>query len=394
MAFLTVKQAAEKWGLKVRRVQDLCRKGMVPGVAQWGRCWMIPADADKPREGRTGTNAHTPFTPPYVPYILMLDSMSIPSGQADATVDSIADDQGKAQAMADLAYLRGNFSLAIERFHRTHWQDKTRIACLSIAQAAAISIGSYPLYTLVMQGLDEIADRYCDSTQVNALLKTSALIGRISMYCPPDELDLTLFRELPVQDKSFGLYLYIKYLHFNKKDDQICGIAEAFLMNSRTGHYTVTEIYIRVMFVVALLRLGKTEEAKHVLVETMGLALPDGLITPFAEILPMLGGMMEFCLEQNFPEWYTAIVNQCKVTQRHWLTLHNTFAKQQITTLLSLREYEVATMISDGKTNAEVAMHLHYSVSNVKKLVRIIFQKLLITRRGQVKAYVIAAKDV
>lgn len=164
-------------------------------------------------------------------------------------------------------------------------------------------------------------------------------------------------------------------------------------MNTQPGYFTATEIYIRLMYLTALLRLGRTEESKQKLFETMALALPDGLITPFAESLPMLGGMMELCLEQKFPEWYKAIVDQCRVTQRHWLTVHNRFARQQITTVLTLREYEVATMIGDGKTNAEIAAHLHYSISNVKKLVRSIFQKLLITRRGQVRAFVIAEKD-
>ena len=50
--YLTVKQAAEKWGISDRRVRILCAEGKVSGVIREGRCWMIPADARKPVDGR------------------------------------------------------------------------------------------------------------------------------------------------------------------------------------------------------------------------------------------------------------------------------------------------------------------------------------------------------
>ena len=50
--FMTVKQAAEKWGLSDRRVRILCAEGKIPGAFQEGRGWKIPADAVKPADGR------------------------------------------------------------------------------------------------------------------------------------------------------------------------------------------------------------------------------------------------------------------------------------------------------------------------------------------------------
>ena len=50
--FMTVKQAAEKWGLSDRRVRILCAEGKIPGAFQEGRSWKIPMDAIKPTDGR------------------------------------------------------------------------------------------------------------------------------------------------------------------------------------------------------------------------------------------------------------------------------------------------------------------------------------------------------
>ena len=50
--FMTVKQAAEKWGLSDRRVRILCAEGKIPGAFHEGRGWKIPMDAVKPADGR------------------------------------------------------------------------------------------------------------------------------------------------------------------------------------------------------------------------------------------------------------------------------------------------------------------------------------------------------
>lgn len=50
--FMTVKQAAQKWGISDRRVRILCADGKIPGAYQEGRSWNIPVDAVKPKDGR------------------------------------------------------------------------------------------------------------------------------------------------------------------------------------------------------------------------------------------------------------------------------------------------------------------------------------------------------
>ena len=50
--FMTVKQAAEKWGISDRRIRVLCAEGKISGAYQEGRGWKIPADAEKPMDGR------------------------------------------------------------------------------------------------------------------------------------------------------------------------------------------------------------------------------------------------------------------------------------------------------------------------------------------------------
>lgn len=50
--YLTIKEVAEKWNISTRRVQKMCADGLIPGVSKFGKSWVIPKDADKPKDGR------------------------------------------------------------------------------------------------------------------------------------------------------------------------------------------------------------------------------------------------------------------------------------------------------------------------------------------------------
>ena len=52
MDYLTVTQAAEKWGISSRRVRLLCANGEIDGVIRKGKLYMIPADTERPLDKR------------------------------------------------------------------------------------------------------------------------------------------------------------------------------------------------------------------------------------------------------------------------------------------------------------------------------------------------------
>jgi Fic family protein len=52
MEYISVKQAAESWGLSDRRVRLLCEQGRIESVVREGRAYLIPVDAIRPADGR------------------------------------------------------------------------------------------------------------------------------------------------------------------------------------------------------------------------------------------------------------------------------------------------------------------------------------------------------
>lgn len=52
MEYLSLRETAEKWGISVRRVQILCSTDRIPGATKVGSFWVIPKDAEKPKDER------------------------------------------------------------------------------------------------------------------------------------------------------------------------------------------------------------------------------------------------------------------------------------------------------------------------------------------------------
>ena len=46
--YITVQEAAEKWGITSRQVQILCKANRIVGATRMSRIWIIPENAEKP----------------------------------------------------------------------------------------------------------------------------------------------------------------------------------------------------------------------------------------------------------------------------------------------------------------------------------------------------------
>ena len=53
MEYLTAKEAGKIWGITARMVNYHCSAGRIPGAVKKADLWLIPADAEKPKDGRT-----------------------------------------------------------------------------------------------------------------------------------------------------------------------------------------------------------------------------------------------------------------------------------------------------------------------------------------------------
>lgn len=50
--YITVQEAADKWGITPRQVQILCKAKRIEGATRMSRIWIIPENANKPTNNK------------------------------------------------------------------------------------------------------------------------------------------------------------------------------------------------------------------------------------------------------------------------------------------------------------------------------------------------------
>ena len=52
MDILTIREASLMWGISVRRIAVLCNEGRIVGAKKIAGAWLLPKDAEKPKDAR------------------------------------------------------------------------------------------------------------------------------------------------------------------------------------------------------------------------------------------------------------------------------------------------------------------------------------------------------
>ena len=392
MEYISTAKASEKWGVSLRQVQRLLADNRVPHAKKYGRSWMIPQDAEKPADPRMERKFPQIPLSSDLSYVIAAAAVPMPGKKPDAILDTIYEERLRCIYEAELAYLRGDFARAMDCFHRTAGDDAARLRTCPVAIAATISLGDYRSFTEIESYLKKCieANKGNDIAAVAEISFATAAVSVIAPNMAPGWLKEGDLSALAPQARPNALYLRARYLHGIGKFDAMLAVAQTALTLSATPQrLTVTEIYLRVTCSIAYRLLGREDEARRWLLEAMRLALPHGFITPFAELVTALGGLMEQCLEREFPNCYGAVIGQWKRTWKNWIAFHNQFTKDNITLILSLREYHIAVLVARHVPYAKIAQQHGVSVGRLKNIMLEIYEKLSISGREELIKYII-----
>ncbi|MDD4494482.1 MAG: hypothetical protein PHV32_09085 [Eubacteriales bacterium] len=396
-------EASERWGVSLRQVQRLLADNRIPHAKKYGRSWMIPIGAEKPDNPRKVKNAPGQSPAFELAHLIEATSVSMPARNPDAILKIVKEEKSRLQYESELAYLRGNFAHTMRCFNKTEGDEAAKLRMSLAAVAAAISLGDYPAYLKIeayLKGFVGIgcgfAGKGCgsESSAIAELALASAAVSVAAPKMIPKWLSEGDFSAFPVQVKPpYMLYLRARYLMCIGKYEIALAVAQtALTFCTQKSGITLPEIYLLVVCALACHFLGRGNEAKHRLLEAMRIALPYGFITPFAESVSDFGGLVEQCLEEEFSACCDAVISQWKRTVKNWITFHNHFAKDNITSILSLREYHLAQLVAQHVPYAKIAKQFSISVGRLKNIMLEIYEKLFISSRDELAQYVFFIK--
>ena len=410
MKYISAQEAAKKWGLTVRRVQDLCKNHAIDGAVRWGRGWMIPDDANRPADRRKKKQDKEVVTiailPRKNPAIVFSNIYHIP-GSADSVADHMTERPVAAQLFrAQIAFCRGDLTTSrtitesLLELPRSH---DLQIGCGVILGRCAICQGDIALWK---EARKQIATAHChderDRLAVDFWLAAlESEIREVGTF--PDWFALGQFDILPGDSFPVARYYYLRYLnllgkeyamgHRGAPDAQskmslFSCVAEPLIAQSKKEGALISEAYQRLVAASSYHDLGMDTLAIPHLDKAIELLLPDKLYMPLAEYRRQL----DFLMDERITLRDSAAVLQVKNLNRRflsgWTVLQQGIRGKSISNELTTREREVAKLAAFGLSNNEIADRLHISLNTVKQSLRIAMDKTGAGRRSDLAQYI------
>ena len=392
MEYMTVVDAAARWGVSPRLVHKYLQDGRIRSAARFGSAWMIPADAAKPGDPRRERTRPQNFLPSDLAHLIQAFAIFMSRDKPYRILHAVSRERPRRIHEGALAYARGDFARTIECYRQSEGDNAAKLAASPFAIAAAISAGEYSFYTEVetfCKGIVQ-ADIRSDVTAFAELSLATAYLGAGAPNMAPGWLKDGDFTALPAQANPSAAFQRAQYFRWIGEPPSMLAVAQtalAFCDSPQGTSFLGT--YYRMMCAAACYALSRTEDAKRWLLSAMRISLPHGFITPFAEMIPLFGGMLERSLEQEFPAQYSAVMKQWQRTFTNWIAFHNRFTRDNITLILSLREYQMALLAARGMPNADIAKRFHMSVGRLKIIMHGIYGKLFVRNRKELSQYIL-----
>ena len=387
MRYISVLEAALKWNVSVRQVQRLLQSGRIPDAKKYGAAWLIPADASKPihlrREKAAGASPQRRYH--------YLSLTALPKGKPECAFEAAAPSY-RTLLQADLAYRRGDPEPAKQCWRELEPDDDRMLTTAILATVAAICSGDYPLYREILCAIDKCKAQVTDA-QTLALLSLPSALASVSMALPnmtPEWLKIADFSLFSQDLVPFLLYLHSLHLrNIGDCNGALCTAKSSLLLCAQEETFTWIDIDNLVLCATASFTLGEAAQARRYLQDAITLGFPYGFTASFANSFSLMGGLLEECLGELDGSYRNQIHDNWSVYFKNWMLFRNRYTQENITTVLTLREYQIAHLIVKGASCAETARCMNLSVGRIKNILNVIYGKLYINKREQLKAYVL-----
>lgn len=409
---ITAQEAAIKWNVSLRRVQDYCKNGKIEGAERFGLNWMIPADAQKPVDGRSKA-AKTSAQPQRTllrksPFLDMTDLYNNP-GSADKVIEELSyNKETQSLFAAAITYSRGEIDLVYEHaryFLDNHTEFYAILSGGLLLSLVAMWKGDYALWNEARQHLLDAPCRDEVDTDIVALTIAAADSAIRNTNDFPKWFMRGCFDNLPRDTHPAAMVYYIKHLLVVAQElamgniilEDVKGFAlmktlpfimEPMISQMVVDKVVLAEIYLRLLCGIACHQSGDDEIATEHIDKAIRLCLADGLYCPLVEHRRQLGTFLDDRIALIDQNALKKVKELHKQLHAGWTKLHNAVMKKTVAAHLSPREREVARFVAYGLSDSQISKRLFISESSVKALVRSAKNKTGVEKRKQLIDFV------
>ena len=396
--YLSIREAAEKWGVSDRRINQYCSEGRIPGAERIGKAWVIPADAEKPGDPRKQKKPSSPHkaskTPELFPGFMPLLNTPFEPGHCVETIEKMKAGPKKDIALAEYHYFSGQAEKAMQdtEVYLTSTDGATRLSACWIFAYSCLTMGRIDYARHALQEIQNtLAANRKTAPPVRAIESFVAFAAAVLLHLPlPEKMPPmeTFLPLLPPGLRAFALYVLAHYLYLKEEYGQSAGIVEATLAMGADA-YPISAIYLHLVAVMDYMSLKQPERAQTHLLAAWEIARPDDLIEGFGEHHGLLGAMLEAIIKPKWPEDFKRIIDITYRFSSGWRRVHNPITGHDVADDLTTTEFARAMLAARGWTNHEIAEYLNISANTVKNHISDAMKKLQVENRKELKQYML-----
>ena len=399
--YLSIREAAQKWGVSERRINQYCTEGRIAGAQRIGKAWAIPSNAQKPGDPRRmrqqgkipplqtsagGRLNHANLMP-------LMNTAFVP-GNCQAAALAMTPGPRRDIALAEYHYFSGQPEAAAKEaeVYLTSPDIGAKLSACLIYAYANLSLVRIPRARFALDELNAaLASAGKESPEFRAAAAFVASAGAVLLHLPmPDKLpDIESFLPLlPPGLRAFALYVQAHYLYLKKEYSKSAGTVEATLAMGASA-YPIPAIYLHMVAVMDYMSLKQSEQAQGHLLTAWEMARPDDLIEGFGEHHGLLGAMLEAVIKPKWPEDFKRIIDITYRFSSGWRRVHNPITGHDVADDLTTTEFAIAMLAARNWTTQEIAEHLNISVNTVKSHISEAMRKLNVRNRKSQKQYML-----
>lgn len=399
--YLSLREAAQKWGVSERRINQYCAEGRIAGAQRIGKAWAIPSNAQKPGDPRRMRQQGKipPLQTPaggrlnHANLMPLMNTAFVP-GNCQAAVLAMPPGPRRDIALAEYHYFSGQPEAAAKEaeVYLTSPDIGAKLSACLIYAYANLSLGRIPQARFALDELNaDLAAAGKESPEFRAAAAFVASAGAVLLHLPmPDKLpEIESFLPLlPPGLRAFALYVQAHYLYLKKEYSKSAGTVEATLAMGASA-YPIPAIYLHLVAVMDYMSLKQSEQAQGHLLTAWEMARPDDLIEGFGEHHGLLGAMLEAVIKPKWPEDFKRIIDITYRFSSGWRRVHNPITGHDVADDLTTTEFAIAMLAARNWTTQEIAEHLNISVNTVKSHISEAMRKLNVRNRKSLKQYML-----
>ena len=398
MDYITAREAAEKWGVSERRINQYCAEGRIPGAERFGGAWAIPAGAEKPGDPRKQKTQTAPPSakqaPELFPGFMPLMNTPFRPGSCKEAIARMEAGPKKDIALAEYHYFSGQAEKAMQETegYLTAADGGIRLSACLIFAYACLSMGRIDH---ARSALGEIRRTLASGGETDPAARAMeafvAFAAAVLLHLPlPEEMPPaeSFLPLLPPGLRAFALYVQAHYLYLKEDYANSAGMVEGALAMGASA-YPIPAIYLHLVAVMDYMSLKATEKAQTHLLTAWEIARPDDLIEAFGEHHGLLGAMLEAAIKPDWPEDFKRIIDITYRFSSGWRRVHNPITGHDVADDLTTTEFAIAMLAARGWTTQEIARHLNISANTAKRHISEAMKKLKVKNRKDLKQYML-----